>query len=64
MVMLAPGTLTPPMGGAILDVLQKADIKYAVQPQALENIVTFWREVTDVKEVEPMQVCLGGKTCT
>ena len=57
-VMVDPGALRPPLGGAILESLQKAGVKYEVQAQPLDNMVSFWREVTEVKELEPRQVGL------
>ena len=41
-----------PCGAEILMVLKNAGIKYDVQKQSYPNIITFWRETTEVVETE------------
>lgn len=55
-VMLDPAILKCPAGTAILDILQKHDICYEIQPQVLPGIITFWREVTEIVEKEPLHL--------
>ena len=55
-VMLDPAVLKCPAGTAILNTLQKHDICYEIQSQVLPGIITFWREVTELVEKEPLQV--------
>ena len=67
-----PAVLKTPGGSTVLETLQKSEVKYEIVPQPLPNTVTFWREVTEVTETEPLQVpwgehrwgCLGYKSCS
>ena len=54
--MLDPAILKSPAGTVILDILQKHDVCYEIQSQALPGIISFWREVTEVIEKEPLRV--------
>ena len=56
MVMLDPGVLKYPGGGADLGLLEANDLKYDIQSQVFPNVVTFWREATELKEVAPHKV--------
>ncbi|KAK2178178.1 hypothetical protein NP493_556g00062 [Ridgeia piscesae] len=55
-VVIDPAVLKTPGGSTVLDILQKAEVKYEIVAQPLPNIVTFWREVTKVTETEPQQL--------
>ena len=54
--MLDPAILKSSSGTVILETLQKLDITYEIQPQPLAGIITFWREVTQVVEKQPLRV--------
>ena len=56
--MLDPGVLKYPGGGGILESVQTSDLRYDIQPQVYPNIVTFWREVTEVREVGSTKVSI------
>ena len=55
-VILDPGLMQYPCGPAIVAKLQSgpedATVKYEILPQCRPNLVTFWRQVTEVKETE------------
>jgi hypothetical protein len=59
--MLDPTILKSSAGTVILDTLQKLDITYEIQSQPLAGIITFWREVTEVVEKQPLRVSKHGK---
>ena len=62
-VVLSPGILKESSGAAILDALQKAGIKYDIQSQVTDNILTVWREVSEVREVADRKVRVTGLIC-
>ena len=55
---LDPGVLKESYGTAILDGFQKQEVRYDIQPQAVPNIITYWREVTELVDKGPGQVSL------
>ena len=61
-VVIDPAVLKTPGGSTLLETLHKSEVKYEIVAQPLANIVTFWREVTNVKETEPQQVAGRGGT--
>lgn len=51
-VCLDESIIQNPCGAEILMALKNAGVKYDVQKQSYPNIITFWRETTEVIETE------------
>ncbi len=48
--------MTSSCGPAVVKCLQSADVRYEVEKQPEEYMISFWREVTVAMETEPNKV--------